>query len=362
MNSDNNGYRNQFFRNAGDDELSIQNNEENVDVRQMYDDNFRGEYTKSFDETPHVDSTEYVPPRKPKKKLKKILIGIAVGFLGLILAFLILCWVLSLTVPDKTNFLIMATDENGTRTDTLMLGTFDKSSKKMTIISIPRDTYITVSDENFEKMNEEYPQPGSKSMKINTVHHFAGPKYGVAMVKDEVQRLMNVKIDYYVKVDFDAFRYIIDSIGGIEFYVPQDMQYSDPYQNLEINLKEGNQRLNGEQAEHLLRYRSGYADADLGRIKVQQDFMKAFIGQTLSKGTILSNPGVYLKALFKYDYIETDAGFFDIASYAMVIGGINSEKMETFTLPGSADMVAGQSVYRPNVAEIANLVSKIMDN
>lgn len=256
----------------------------------------------------------------------------------------------------------MATDKDGTRTDTLMLGTFDKSSKNITLISIPRDTYVTVSDENFAKMKEEYPQPGSSSMKINAVHHYGGSKYGVQMVKDEVERLMGLNIDYYVKVDFDAFRYVIDSIGGIEFYVPQNMKYSDPYQDLYIDLKEGNQRLNGEQAEHLLRYRSGYANADLGRVKVQQDFMKAFIAQTLSKRTIFSNLSVYYNVIFKYDYVETDAGIFDAASYAMLLGGVNADKVQTYTLPGSAKMAGGQSVYKPDIAGVETLVAENCGN
>lgn len=355
MNSQNYNQGNQYFN------PPTQNQDQNQQERGVYDD-FSGGFVNEYGGQDTGYTYTEPPCKKPKKKLKKFIVGGVIAVLSIILVFLIICWVMTLSVPDKTNFLIMATDEDGTRTDTLMLGTFDKSSKDITLISIPRDTYVTVTDENYDIMNREYPQPGSKSMKINTVHHFAGAKHGVSAVIQEVELLTGVNIDFYVKVDFDAFRYIIDSIGGIEFDVPQDMYYVDPYQNLEINLKKGVQRLNGEQAEHLLRYRSGYANADLGRISVQQDFMKAFIGQTLSKGTILSNPGVYLKAFFKYDYVETNANLFDIASYAMIIGGINSENIQTHTLPGYAGMAGGQSVYNPDITAIDNLINETVNN
>lgn len=313
----------------------------------------------------HYERSPRREPPRPKKK-KRILLKLFFAVLALVIAallvFLTVAWLKTLTIPVKTNFLIMATDEAGTRTDTLMLGTFDKKTKGISLISIPRDTYVTVDDDSYNLMRAEYPQPAGKSMKINTVHHFAGADHGVDMVCKEVERLLNTNIDFYVKVDFDAFRYIIDSVGGIEFDVPQDMYYSDPYQNLYIDLKAGMQRLDGEKAEHLLRYRSGYATADIGRIEVQQDFMKAFIAQTLSKGTILSNPGVYLDAIFKYDFVETNANASDIASYALLAGGIDTENVQTMTLPGGPAMRGGQSVYLPDVSKIDNEVSKIIGN
>ncbi len=343
-----------------------------------YNDNYVNEQTGSYGtssvnvvEADYPDlQTDYEPrvhaktqkPRKKKRRFLRFIFTLICIVMACLVVFFAFGWIKTLSVPQKTNFLIMATDEAGTRTDTLMLGTFDKKTKGISLISIPRDTYVTVSDESFSVMNEDYPQPSGKSMKINTVHHFAGEEHGAQLVCKEVEKLMNVDINYYIKVDFDAFRYIIDSVGGIEFYVPQDMQYSDPYQDLYIDLKEGEQILDGEKAEHLLRYRSGYANADIGRIEVQQNFMKAFISQTLSKGTILSNPGVYLNAIFKYDFVETNAGASDIAAYAMLVGGIDSENIQTMTLPGSPAMRGGQSVYLPDVAKIENEVSKIVTN
>lgn len=302
------------------------------------------------------------PLKKKKHILRKFFFRMLVFVLLLIIIMLAVGYVLTLFIPNVSNVLIMATDAEGTRTDTIMVASYNKNKESLTFLSIPRDTYVTVDDDTFAVMRNEFPQPGSKSMKINTVHHFAGEKYGVDFLKKEVSKLLNIKIDYYIKLDFDAFRYVIDAVGGIEFDVPKDMKYSDPYQDLYIDLKKGMQHLNGEQSEQLLRYRSGYANADIGRIDVQLSFVKAFISQTLSKGTILTHPSVYLDAVFKYNYLQTDAGIFDIISYGMLMGGIETDNINTYTFPGYPAMRQGQSVYLPKVSEISDLVSKITSN
>lgn len=337
----------------------------------IYDDNYLSDETEYVSHRDvhsvnrRVDNTHYnhtqKRPAKRKSKLKKFVLYLLLFAFTLLTAIVAIGWVVSLTIPAKTTFLIMATDQDGTRTDTLMLGTFDKNDKSITLLSIPRDTYVTVSDEMYEKMNEEYPEPGSKSMKINSVHHFGGEKYGTAMLLEQVSSLLGTEIDFYAKIDFDAFRYIIDSIGGIDFYVPQNMEYHDPLQDLHISLKEGQQHLDGKQAEQLVRFRSGYANADLGRVDVQQQFMKAFISQTFSKGTMLSNPSIFLNMLFKYNYIDTDAGLFDVVSYAFVLGGIDTANIQTHTLPGKSGYAAGQSVYILNESETEKLISSMLE-
>ncbi len=320
------------------------------------------EYENDISEPVFSDKAKRQTSPKRKRRKSSIFTKIIAIILAAVLVFLAVSWVLSLFVPTNTNILIMATDEDGTRTDTLMLASFNKKNKSLDFLSVPRDTYVTVSDESYALMCGEYPQPNGKNMKINAVHHYGGEQYGTELIKSEVENLLGIKLDYYVKVDFDAFRYIIDSVGGIDFYVPCDMKYTDPLQNLNIDLKEGQQLLNGEQAEHLLRFRSGYANADIGRISVQQDFMKAFISQTLSKGGILTHPSVYINAMFKYDYVDTDFGFFDLMSYLLLVGGIDINSVSAETLPGTAAMRGGQSVYIPKLSEISEFLSKINSN
>lgn len=86
-------------------------------------------------------------------------------------------------------------------------------------------------------------------------------------------------------------------------YVPQDMYYSDPVQGLYINLKEGQQHLDGDQAEQLVRFRK-YPTGDLGRIEVQHQFFSAFVSKILDSETIISNAPQLIKAAF--EYVDTE--------------------------------------------------------
>jgi len=304
------------------------------------------------------------PKRSQKKKksvFKQFFLKILVLLITLVFAVIFVGWIISLTLPTKTTFLIMATDQDGTRTDTIMYGVFDKSTKDISLLSIPRDTYITVDDDVYSKMKEDFPQPGSKSMKINAVHHYGGEKYGSDLIIGEVEKITGNNIDFYVKVNFSTFRYIIDAVGGIDFYVPQNMEYHDPLQNLHISLKEGQQHLNGQQSEQLLRYRSGYANADLGRVDVQQQFMKAFISQVFSKGAILSKPLSFIHLLTNDKFLDTNFGFIDAVSYLFVLNGIDTASMESHTLDGRATYAGGQSVYIYDVEKCKAIISEMMN-
>jgi LCP family protein required for cell wall assembly len=242
-------------------------------------------------------------------------------------------------VPERTNFVIMCTDEDGTRTDTIMVGCYNSTTNGLDIISIPRDTIVSVSAANYEKMQEEYPEPQSMEMQINHVHHFVGDKEGPKVLVDEIERLLDIDIDYYVRVDFEAFHYFVDSIGGIDYDVPRDMDYDDPAQDLSIHLKAGMQRLDGDKAEQLVRWRhdndgDGYVNGDIGRISTQQDFLKVLIQKAVSTDTITSNPKTYITAFFKY--VTTNASVSDALKYASELKELDVSKINTYTLPGEA--------------------------
>ena len=247
--------------------------------------------------------------------------------------------VLDIKVPERTNFVLMCTDEDGTRTDTIIVGCYNSVLNKIDLISIPRDTLVTVSTEHFNLMQEEYPEAKSKEMQVNHIHHFTGVEKGPQVLTEELESLLDIKLDYYVRVDFDAFKYFVDSIGGIEFDVPQDMDYDDPTQDLAIHLSQGMQLLDGDKAEQLVRFRKdnyggGYSNGDIGRIEVQQDFLKALIKKATSSDTITSSPKAYITTFFKY--ITTNAALSDAFKYTSKIGELNTDAISTYTLPGEA--------------------------
>lgn len=171
---------------------------------------------------------------------------------------------------DGYNVLMLGVDGGGKRTDTIML--LNVSGKEIHITSIPRDTRVKIG-KNYQKINA------------------ALPIGGVPMLIEAVREVTGAPIHYYAKVDFGGFVKIIDELGGVDFDVPQDMQYSDPAQGLEIDLKKGYQHLNGEQAIQLCRFRK-YPTADIGRTQMQQEFIKAVIDQKLNLGNLFKLPGI----------------------------------------------------------------------
>lgn len=154
---------------------------------------------------------------------------------------------------DRTNILLFGIDseslssEKGTRSDTIMLLSLDPSVKEPILISIPRDTRVKIPDRNTQE-------------KINHAHAYGGTE----LLVKTVEEFLNLQIDYYVKINYLAVEEIVNAIGGVSIDVPIDMRYEDPYADppLNINIKQGLQTLNGREALHFLRFRSGYANQD----------------------------------------------------------------------------------------------------
>ncbi len=235
------------------------------------------------------------------------------------------------------NFIVLGLDNDEQRTDTIIIGTIDAYDKSIDIISIYRDTYIKLIPKNIEKLkNAGYYVPANGEMKINQIHHYAH-EFGTEMLMEQIEYETNITFDYYAKVSLDAFKYIIDEIGGVTFNVPQRMYYNDPYQNLYIDLYAGEQLLNGEQAEGLIRYRKGssksygYTRGDLDRVDVQQDFLKSTIHQVLNKDTIINNlDGILITAM---KYVDTNVNILNISKLIPYVLIIDSNNINMHTLP-----------------------------
>ncbi len=253
------------------------------------------------------------------------------------------------TMPERTTFLIAGTDEDKTRTDTIMVGCYNSELEELTLVSIPRDTLVEVDDETYRLMVEHYPEPGQRGMKINALHHYGTStdeedddrQLGLSFLKSWVENEIGTDIDYTIRIDFDAFDYLIDSIGGIEYDVPMRMYYNDPGQDLYIDLQPGLQRLDGEQAEGLVRFRHDYVNGDIGRVEQQQAFMKALIKQLADKDTIFGNLNSYITTFFKY--IDTDMSITDAIKFATVFKNFNTDNVVTYTLPGDIGSLYGIS-------------------
>lgn len=203
------------------------------------------------------------------------------------------------------NFLVMSFDRKSNSTDSIMLVNFNGNADRITVLQIPRDTLVCM-DGRYRRINSlfnyfsEYdPTKTEEERNADTMK----------LLISFLQRNMNVKIDDYVLLDIDGFRAIVDELGGVRVNVPTDMQYEDPYQDLVINLKAGEQVLNGEQAEGFVRFRSGFALADLGRLDAQKIFMSALISQLKESVTVTRLPGL-ISTVFQYVQTSID---FDMA-------------------------------------------------
>lgn len=253
---------------------------------------------------------------------------------------------------------IMGVDKDESLTDTMMVANFNSKTNKIGIISIPRDTKVTMPKDRIAKLKEaKRPVPSSGVMKMNEVHSYGGKKYGNEFAVMQLEDLLGVDIDNYIIVNLEAFRYMVDAIGGVELTVPKGgMKYQDPFQDLYINLKEGTYTLTGAQAEGFVRIRSIYANQDLGRIQAQQTFLKAFVKQALQKETIISNINEYIYAAF--NYFKTDFSADDLVSYAKYIKAVDPENMEMAVLPGKATST-GVSYVIQDVEETKLLVERL---
>ena len=233
-------------------------------------------------------------------------------------------------------------------TDTIMLGVFDTNNKTASLISIPRDTVVYYNG-RYQKINATY----------------AG---GTEAVAGAVHDLLGVPVDYWVSVNLKAFSSIVNQIGGVYFNVPVDMDYDDPYQNLSIHIKAGYQLLDGKKAEGVMRCRSCYANADIGRSATQRAFLAALAKQTITlsnvtKVTSLINIlNTYVESDMPLNvmvYFGTQAVGMDLDS-ALETGGLAGEWINPYwELDDDAilELVNGLGIYEEEVpAAVLNIV------
>lgn len=247
---------------------------------------------------------------------------------------------------SRVNVLILGMED--VRTDTILLASFNKDSKKVDVISIPRDTYVHRKGYN-----------GGDQRKINSVYY----SHGIEGVKKTVSFILeDVPIHHYVLADYVGVEKLVDTVGGVEVDVPFDMKYSDPTANppLNINIKKGLQTLDGKNALDFIRWRkgnnkTGYIDGDIGRIKAQQQFLGSFLNRAM--GNILP---VITKGI---KYVDTDISLIESLSYGRSAIGIEKDNIKFLTLPGKSDIRPINkkiySYYVHNQKEVVDLLEKI---
>lgn len=222
--------------------------------------------------------------------------------------------------------LLAATDKDGTRTDTMMVMCYDTVKQTVGVVSIPRDSLIDRGSGHHAKL--------------------VYGKGGVEQRVEDISQMLGIPIDGYIKVNIKGFITLVDYLGGIDFYVPCDMDYDDPFQNLSIHYKEGQRKLSGQQAMEVARFRKNNPDpvtgkatgySDTGRTETQQKLLIALAKKVLSWDSLTKVNGFV--EIFNKN-VSTDLTLDNMMYFASQAINLDpSAAVETATLPGRGDGV-----------------------
>lgn len=245
-------------------------------------------------------------------------------------------------LPYCYNILLSGLDDAGGGSDTNLLMRFDAANGRIDLVSLPRDTLL----------HHEWP-----SNKLNYAYALGGTE----QLTEEIENLLGVPVDYCVTVDLRGFAALVDRIGGVDFEIPVDMDYDDPAQDLHIHYAKGLRHLNGKQAMEVVRWRKnndggGYADADIGRIRTQQAFLRAVARKAMSLENVPALASVF------FDYVQTDLSLGNLVWLAGEAANIGLEGVSFHTLPGDgAGYYRRESVYVLDPEATLVLVNEALD-
>ena len=241
-------------------------------------------------------------------------------------------------IKDVINVAVFGTDEDGFRADVNMVVSFNTNTKELHMISVPRDTRVVLTDDMIDYLEKEDEYVPNRNgvygqCKLTEVHAYAGKGNRCAFSVAMLEELLDVEIDYYVKFDLTAFKKVVDAVGGVDFYVPMNMYWdmTDTGGPL-INLREGMQHLDGDKAEQLVRFRDGYAQKDLKRIEVQQEFITALIEKVCSSQTLMSKLDDLVEVVL--DCTESDVTVKEALKYVKYVKDLDPAKITSDTVPG----------------------------
>ena len=243
----------------------------------------------------------------------------------------------------KRNIMVLGVDRRSGdtgRSDTLFVTMLDTSRNQAALLSVPRDTLVSIPGHGWDKVNHAYAY-GGHDLSRKTLENFLG-----------------IQINNYVLVDFQGFIKLVDAIGGVDIDVEKPMQYADPYDGengLVINLQPGRQHMDGTTAIQYVRYRD--EEGDIGRVARQQKFMKAVFAKLRSTSLLTRAPEI---ARTLYQSIETDLSVTDLASllvtFAKNVSG--TSQLETAMVQGSPAYLDDISYWIPNMMALRQQVAQ----
>ena len=251
-------------------------------------------------------------------------------------------------LPKNMNVLIMGIDvaydknkhvaikELG-HTDTMILVNINTSSFKVNMLSIPRDTIVEI--------------PGYGWQKINSAYYLGG----AALAKDTVEKFLGVPVNHYLTLNTQGLKKLIDLMGGIRVYVDKDMYYVDNWGGLKINLKQGWQMLNGEQAHGFIRFRNE-PFGDVSRVQRQQEFLKTVLRRMATPAVLVKSPWIMAIA---FESIKTDLSLKQIIYCLNFARGLRKDDINMTMVPGNFSIgESNSSIWSPDQDELHDIVNK----
>lgn len=241
---------------------------------------------------------------------------------------------------NKTTIMIMGVDERDNdvgRSDTLMIAAVDPKKDQASLLSVPRDTRVKIKGHGWDKINAAYAYGGYK------------------LSRSTVENLLGMQVDHYILINIKAFTRIIDAIGGVDIDVEKRMYYTDPWDDdggLVIDLKPGEQHMDGKTAVTYVRYRD--EEGDIGRIARQQKFMKAVMDKLTSPSIIPRLPSVIKEVMGS---IKTDLSFRQLLELADTLNDAKKNGLKTDMVPGKPLYIDGVSYWIPDVKKLRSTIA-----
>ena len=254
----------------------------------------------------------------------------------------------------QTLILGISKDISSDLTDTIMVASYNPETQKAVLLSIPRDTFVGKTKTKADSYD-----------KLNAIYQISGPEGAMK----EVNKVTGLNLKKYIVISNNALIELVDEIGGVEFDVPDDMDYDSYSQDLHIHLKKGYQKLDGEQAEGLVRFRKNndgttysgeHEKDDFGRMQTQQEFLKAVAEQTLQAKNI-TKIGALIDVV-KNNITTNIKNWDEIKEYIPYIVDFNTNNLETETIPGESTRIpagTGLWFFLPYETQTKTLVKEL---
>jgi polyisoprenyl-teichoic acid--peptidoglycan teichoic acid transferase len=246
----------------------------------------------------------------------------------------------------RANVLVLGLDDGQGgqgRSDSMLLVHVDTEPGRLSALSIPRDTRISLD--------------GGRFCKINAAH----ARGGAQMAARAVHELTGLPVDYTLSTNFAGFSHLVDLLGGIDLNVEQPMDYDDHWGHLSIHLKPGQQHLDGERAIQYVRFRKGSPQSatgdgsDISRIGRQQKFLQAVAARCLTGSNLIHLPELIREGR---QQVHTDLATADLFYIAALAKEIGPAGLKVLTIPGTTAMVGGQSYWLPATAQMAQVAAQ----